>query len=130
MASDNKYNSCKNLAADCLSVNDNPQLFQGNTKCSQGYFWILFSIKLEVGLTHLYNSDQLSRENISSEPEIETDLLATHQQIVMELQDVWYHISYLYIYAFPKIHQCVYHRIQSWKLCMWFRTWISIQRVW
>lgn len=45
-------------------------------------------MKLEAGLTHLYSGDQLPRENISSEPEIKTDLLATHQQIVMELQDM------------------------------------------
>lgn len=45
-------------------------------------------MKLEVGLTHFFTGDWLPRENISSESEIETDLLATHQQIVMELQDL------------------------------------------
>lgn len=45
-------------------------------------------MKLEVGLTHLYKGDQLPRENISSEPEIKTDLLATDQQIVVGLWDM------------------------------------------
>lgn len=45
-------------------------------------------MKLEVRITHLYNGDQLPKESISSEPEIKTYLLATHQQIVMELQDM------------------------------------------
>lgn len=45
-------------------------------------------MKLEVGLTHLYEGDQLPRENISSEAEIKTDLLATDQQIVVGLWDM------------------------------------------
>jgi len=37
-------------------------------------------MKLEVGITHSYNGDQFPKEGISSEPEIKTDLLATHQE--------------------------------------------------
>lgn len=37
-------------------------------------------MKLEVGITHSYNGDQLPKESISSEPEIKIDLLAMDQE--------------------------------------------------